>query len=421
MFSKFFSNFKVPFLAVGIPSLKILSPTDGTEIKIGQPIGFKGTAAKPIVKVKLLAEDTHLLGEVKINNGSWSVNTLFSQAGKRQIVAKGFDAANKQVSANAVNISIVGASAAPSLKITSPANSAEIKVGQSIGFKGTADKSIVKVKLLADETYPMGEAGISNGSWSINTLFSQAGKRQVIVKGFDAANKQVSANAVDVFIVGSTGGIITGIDIYSGTGSIDWQAVKNANISFAFVKATEGMNFVDEAFSVNWEQMRKAGMIRGAYHFFRPAKDPAAQAQNFLQTINELEIGDLPPVLDAEYTPNPDEWSNFDLTTRIARVKQWLDIVEQKTGRKSIIYTAPNFWNDTMGNSHAFTDYPLWIANYGVSEPTVPADNWGGKGWKLWQISDSGSVDGISNNVDTNRFNGSFDQLVALAKGTSIA
>ena len=308
----------------------------------------------------------------------------------------------------------------PSLSILSPTDGAEVKIGQSIGFKGTADKRIVKVKLLAD-TYLLGEAGTSDGSWSFNTLFSQEGKRQILVKGFDAANNQVSANAVNVFVVGYTGEMITGIDIYSGTGPIDWQAVKNANISFAFVKATEGMDFVDDAFSVNWNQMQNAGIVRGAYHFFRPAKDPAVQAQNFLQTIQKLEIGDLPPVLDLEYTPNPEEWSAFDLTTRIARVQQWLDIVEQKTGRKSIIYTAPNFWSDTMGNSHAFINYPLWIANYGVSEPTVPADNWGGKGWKFWQVSESGSVAGISNNVDTNRFNGSFDYLVALTKGTSVA
>jgi GH25 family lysozyme M1 (1,4-beta-N-acetylmuramidase) len=75
-----------------------------------------------------------------------------------------------------------------------------------------------------------------------------------------------------------------------------------------------------------------------------------------------------------------------------------------------------------MGNSQAFTDYPLWIAHYTAnSQPDVPANNWGGKGYTIWQHTESGTVAGVKGNVDRNRFNGSFDKLVALASNSLVA
>jgi len=93
----------------------------------------------------------------------------------------------------------------------------------------------------------------------------------------------------------------------------------------------------------------------------------------------------------------------------------WLQTVEQLTGRTPMIYVSPSFWEYYLGNSTAFTRYPLWIANYGVSSPRVPG---GWPTWTFWQRTSTGSVSGISGNVDMNRFNGTSAQLAALANTT---
>ena len=67
-----------------------------------------------------------------------------------------------------------------------------------------------------------------------------------------------------------------------------------------------------------------------------------------------------------------------------------------------------------MEDSEAFTHHPLWIANYGVSKPYVPADNWGGQSWTIWQFSASGEVPGVNDGeppVDLNIFNGTRQDL----------
>ena len=59
-----------------------------------------------------------------------------------------------------------------------------------------------------------------------------------------------------------------------------------------------------------------------------------------------------------------------------------------------------------MGNTQsiALAGYTtLWIAHWNVSSPTVPAGNWAGYGWSFWQYSSTGSVSGISGNVDLDR------------------
>ena len=47
---------------------------------------------------------------------------------------------------------------------------------------------------------------------------------------------------------------------------------------FGIVKATEGTGYTDSSFAANWAAMPKAGVIRGAYHFFHPNLDAVMQA-----------------------------------------------------------------------------------------------------------------------------------------------
>jgi GH25 family lysozyme M1 (1,4-beta-N-acetylmuramidase) len=208
-----------------------------------------------------------------------------------------------------------------------------------------------------------------------------------------------------------------GIDVSHHRGIIDWDQVLASGVSFGIVKATDGSAYVDTYFDRNWSGMRQAGVIRGAYHYFRPDEDSVEQARHYLEVAGySLYKTDLPPVLDFEAYP-PAAYAAFkqlSLTKRINKVKSWLNTVSDATGRLPIIYTNQSTWQSVMENSEAFSHYPLWVANYGVSKPYVPADNWGGQGWTIWQFSASGEVPGVNNGdppVDQNIFNGTLADL----------
>jgi len=201
-----------------------------------------------------------------------------------------------------------------------------------------------------------------------------------------------------------------GIDVsrwQHGT-SIDWADVRADGVRFAFIKATESSNYTNPYLASDWAATEQVGIYRGAYHFARPSVGSAVtQARYFVAKAGRhADAGDLPPVLDLEST------GGLGVTELRTWAKTWLTTVEEMTGRKPVIYTSPYFWESSLGNSTAFTDYPLWIAHYGASSPRVPG---GWPRWTFWQGTDKGLVNGISGYVDKNAFNGSLAQLKALA------
>lgn len=201
--------------------------------------------------------------------------------------------------------------------------------------------------------------------------------------------------------------MLLGIDVSDFQGRVDWTAVARSGVSFAIAKASEGETVVAETFSRNWQTIKAAGLVRGAYHFFRPTADPVRQANTFLSTVKP-ELGDLPAVLDVEVDDGVDPGDLSD------RVVQWLKVVEAATGRQAMIYTSLTFWQTSLNDSDAFRGHPLWIAEYDVDAPLLPG-NW--SDWVIWQYSESGSISGVEGDVDLNRFNGSIAALKDFAQG----
>src|ERR1700730_17095158 len=80
------------------------------------------------------------------------------------------------------------------------------------------------------------------------------------------------------------GTVVKGVDVSHYDGTIDWVAAHGAGIDFAFMKATESTGFPAPTFPANWKNAIAAGVIPGAYHFFRGNVDPTAQADFFVQT-----------------------------------------------------------------------------------------------------------------------------------------
>lgn len=200
-----------------------------------------------------------------------------------------------------------------------------------------------------------------------------------------------------------------GIDVSHHQDVIDWDKVAGTGVVFAFLKATEASTLVDRQFSFNWKETKKNGIVRGSYHFFRPRSPVEKQISNFLAVQGKLEVGDLPPVLDLEV---PDSWRSLSLKKRIAIVRQWLDAVETALGIRPIIYLSSSFPADVLGSDPFLKDYLLWVANYKVSKPKVPAP-W--INWNFWQYSETGRVTGVPTGaVDLNYFQGSRSDLMKI-------
>ncbi len=184
-----------------------------------------------------------------------------------------------------------------------------------------------------------------------------------------------------------------GIDVSSHVGTVDWQEIRAAGHTFAFIKATEGMDLADPSFPAWWPEMKEAGIVRGAYHFYVTEDDPTAQAEFFIATA-PLEPGDLAPVVDVETLGHDTQPGLPD------RLRTFLSLLEAHYGVKPIVYTSPNFWNQNLGAG--FGDHPLWVAEYDVTAPTIP-DGW--DEWHLWQWQEDTAVPGVENGADLSQVN----------------
>jgi GH25 family lysozyme M1 (1,4-beta-N-acetylmuramidase) len=199
---------------------------------------------------------------------------------------------------------------------------------------------------------------------------------------------------------------LRGIDVSKWQGAIDWPKVADDGIRFAIVRATYGNSTVDPWYATNREGADAAGLAFTAYHYATPEKTPgdaAREADHFVDTA-QLLGRHLVPVLDLE------DHNGLGPKRLRAWARAWLERVEERLGVKATIYTNGYFWRDRMGNSQWFANngHRLWIAHWGASKPSVPAGNWAGNGWTLWQhaVGARGRVDGIDAPVDLNRFNG---------------
>jgi lysozyme len=190
---------------------------------------------------------------------------------------------------------------------------------------------------------------------------------------------------------------IHGIDVSKYQDQINWESVKGmrvngVHISFAFIKATEGLGNEDAFFDRNWKRAKNAGVVRGAYHYFLATKSGKAQAENFINSVTLLP-GDLPPVLDIEqtYGVSPEKVRE--------RAKEWLETVRAYYETPPILYTNVDFYNHYLKDD--FDGYTLWVAHY--LQPRQPRIY---RNWNFWQHNEGGRVNGIYTRVDFDVFNG---------------
>lgn len=222
---------------------------------------------------------------------------------------------------------------------------------------------------------------------------------------------------------------LQGIDISNHQGmDVNHLEVADSGMMFCICKATEGRDYEDPSFERNIGAIRDVlatGRIYypGAYAFARPdtdggnAEDGKAEAEDFCDVVERV-CGDIlesfmPPTLDFE------KYSESDVDENIPWIEAWIDVVQQRLGRRPMIYTGANVWRYEVGNTSKFIDYPLWQTYYSASAASPPEMPW--PTWALWQYSGGGSyqnhppVPGVGV-VDVNRWHGTLDELKAFAR-----
>jgi GH25 family lysozyme M1 (1,4-beta-N-acetylmuramidase) len=210
---------------------------------------------------------------------------------------------------------------------------------------------------------------------------------------------------------------VLGLDVSGFQGTVEWNQVAGAGKSFAFVKATEGMNTNDADFGPDVIGCLDNEITVGAYHLGHPddyptTTDAASEAQHFVDYVNSqgseygfdyFTAGNLRPVLDIEYNDADDPSGSYgDLS---AWCLAWLNEVYNLTGVKGIIYTTQSYASELTGLSN----FPLWVADPDGSATVVPSTG----NWSTWAVKQytgdppnpTGSCPGVTGNVDLDVLN----------------
>lgn len=197
---------------------------------------------------------------------------------------------------------------------------------------------------------------------------------------------------------------IRGVDVSYYQGEIDWQVLAGENITFAFIKATEGSSHIDPKFAENWEQAGKTELKRGAYHFFSFESSGKAQAEHFISVVPKT-AGDLAPVIDIEFYGDR-FYNRPDVQKTREELQSLLDTLEAHYGVKPVIYATESSYSAYIRGS--FDAYPLWIRNVYFS----PNMGMPGK-WTFWQYDSEAKLQGYSGeeeHIDLNVFYGAEDE-----------
>lgn len=190
---------------------------------------------------------------------------------------------------------------------------------------------------------------------------------------------------------------VRGIDVSHHNGTVAWRRVKQAGVGFAWIKASEGADFVDEAFARNAQGAARAGLPAGAYHFFTLCAPGEAQARNFLQATATARLR-LPPAIDLEFAGNCAQRPSRKAFAHALAV--YVRDVRKATGQEPVLYVTTEFYDAYLINS-PFQRRALWLRDVrgDLDRPLFSRVAW-------WQFASAGAVNGVDGPVDLNVFVG---------------
>lgn len=218
-------------------------------------------------------------------------------------------------------------------------------------------------------------------------------------------------------------GVILGYDVSHHNGDVDHEVLRSHGYKFGFIKCSEGVGYVDPKFTENWAAMKKAGVIRGAYHFARvsekgmtAAEDGRREAESFAKFLGPLGVGDLPPVLDIEWDTRATREKGITPDDIVSFCSSFLVRLEELTQRKPIIYTGPNYWRFKMNKTLDFTHHHLWLVDGYRGDINGPKKTIPGWPYTFYQYSNNTQrPDNAKRSMDANIFKGTMKDLRKLA------
>lgn len=193
---------------------------------------------------------------------------------------------------------------------------------------------------------------------------------------------------------------VHGIDVSKWNGEIDWAAVKQSGIQFAFIKSSEGTDRLDSRYEDNWRGAARAGVAHAPYHFYYFCASAEAQAAWFIANVPKASVN-LPPVLDVE-------WNDASPTCRtrpksniiVSEMTHFMNRLEAHYGKRPIIYVSVDFYADNLQGQ--FQDHQFWLRSVAAH----PSKTYPNRKWLFWQYTGTGIIPGIKGDTDINVFVG---------------
>lgn len=200
--------------------------------------------------------------------------------------------------------------------------------------------------------------------------------------------------------------LVRGVDVSHHNSFIDWNQLRKENITFVYLKSTEGTEHKDRDYKRNYRVAKDAGLKVGTYHFYTFGEDGERQARHFIRQ-STLQTGDLTPAIDVEHSTANRPCNNKKSHEKmIAELKKLETALFKKYGRHPIIYTNKECYKMYIKNY--FPENRLWICDL-HNEPGGEYNN-----WSIWQFSHTGKINGVTDNIDLNYYRYSFDDFKTL-------
>lgn len=199
---------------------------------------------------------------------------------------------------------------------------------------------------------------------------------------------------------------VRGVDVSHHNEYINWSMLIEDNVSFVFMKSTEGTNHIDREYDYSYHLAKEVGLKVGSYHFYTFGEDGVKQAKHFIDNSNIIS-GDIIPAIDVEHSN-----INHRITTKesynkmITELKNLESAIHSHFGVRPFIYTNKECYR--LYIKDAFPDNPLWICDL-HDEPNDEFDT-----WQIWQFSHKGSLAGAIGDIDLNFYRGTFDEFYSL-------
>jgi lysozyme len=194
---------------------------------------------------------------------------------------------------------------------------------------------------------------------------------------------------------------IHGIDVSKWNGDIDWRQVRGSGVAFAFIKATEGKDNIDNRFHENWRAAKAAGVPPAPYHFYYFCSTADQQADWFIANVPKAAMV-LPPVLDVEWNGESKNCRyRPPKLTAVQELQRFLNRLEAHYGKRPIIYTTVDFHRDILVGE--FKNYHFWLRAVADHPNNIYTD----RRWAFWQYTSTGRIPGIKGDTDINVFAGS--------------